>query len=162
MREFINGIDGFHGGTVHPLAVKGVLQSVRLKMLDRISMLIRQNQAKKKQQERRKKIGGGLRAAVEAYGAYVQYKWNDKEESRKYRRTVFSAADWKRFRSSGTSVFHNLDTMFNSRIIQGLWMEVGTVFLVSFAVYAINAAILSGRPARPEITCKEACTKGIH
>ena len=144
MREFINGIDGFHGGTVHPLAVKGVLQSVRLKMLDRISVLIRERRAKRKQLERREKIGRGLIAPVQAYGAYVRYKWNDKEESRKYRRTVFSGEDWRRFRSSGTSIFHNLDTMFNSRIIQGLWMEVGTVFLVALGVYVINASILSG------------------
>lgn len=113
-------------------------------MLDRISVLIRLRKAKRQQRERRKKVGGGLRAAVQAYGAYVNYKWNDKEESRKYRRTVFSGEDWRRFRSSGTSIFHNLDTMFNSRIIQGLWMEVGSVFLVSLGVYVINASIMSG------------------
>lgn len=122
MREFVNGLDGFTGGTVHPLAVKGVLQSVRLKMLDKIQNIIRQKRRLKKL-----KSWSGVRI----YSDYLREKWNDKEESRKYRRTIFTDEDWKRFRASGTSIFHNLQTMFNSRIIQGLWMEVACVFLVA-------------------------------
>ena len=143
IREFINGLDGFHGGTLHPPAVKNVLQSVRLKMLDRISDLI--NQRKRKNKTPSKYILFEAPAAgLKAYTDYVTYKWNDKEKSRKYRRTVFTDTDWKRFRSSGTSIFHNLDTMFNSRIIQGLWMEVACVFLVALTVWTVNVSILSG------------------
>ena len=90
MREFLNGLDGFTGGTVHPLAVKGVLQSVRLKMLDKIQDLIRQKRRLKKL----KSFSG-----VRMYTDYLTDKLNDNEESRKYRRTIFTDEDWKRFRS---------------------------------------------------------------
>ena len=135
VREFINGLDGFHGGTWHPFAVKEVLPSDRLRMLDKISEMIRR---KRQEDEMSKRIGWGLVSRLK------MYTWRDKEESRKYRRTIFTDEDWRRFRSDGTSIFHNLDTMFNSRIIQGLWMEVGTVFMVALTVYAMNACILSG------------------
>ncbi len=138
VREFINGIDGFHGGTWHPFAVKEVLQSDRLKMLDKISEIIRR---KRQKDEMSKGIGWWW---APSFTAAKIHTWNDKEESRKYRRTVFTDEDWRRFRSDGTSIFHNLETMFNSRIIQGLWMEVGTVFLVALTVYVMNACILSG------------------
>ena len=47
-----------------------------------------------------------------------------KENSRSYRRTVFTNSDWVQFRSSGR-VFENISTMLTSGIIRGLWLEIG-------------------------------------
>jgi ion channel-forming bestrophin family protein len=66
-----------------------------------------------------------------------------KETSRLYRRTVFTEQDWIRFRSSGR-LFDNLATMFTSGVIRGLWLEIGSVSLVSTVVFLLNTAILSG------------------
>ena len=47
-----------------------------------------------------------------------------KEDSRMYRRTVFTSADWIQFRSTGR-IFENMATMFTSGVIRGLWLEIG-------------------------------------
>jgi hypothetical protein len=59
------------------------------------------------------------------------------------RKTVFSDDDWAHFRRSGR-VFWNLSSMFKSGIIKGLWLEIGSVTLMAFLVYAINQLISSG------------------
>ena len=59
------------------------------------------------------------------------------------RKTVFSDDDWAHFRRSGR-VFWNLSSMFKSGIIKGLWLEIGSVTLVAFLVYAVNQLISSG------------------
>ena len=66
-----------------------------------------------------------------------------KETSRLYRRTIFNEQDWIRFRSSGR-LFDNIATMFTSGVIRGLWLEIGSVSLVSTLIYLTNTAILSG------------------
>ena len=68
---------------------------------------------------------------------------SNKENSRELRRTVFTHVDWIKFRSS-ERIFQNLTTVFNSILIQGLWLEIAAVTCTSFMIFGINKAIFSG------------------
>jgi len=60
------------------------------------------------------------------------------EDSRKYRRTVFTAADWVKHRSKENDIASNLKGMFFSGIIRQLKEEVFLVSLVALTVVLWN------------------------
>lgn len=74
--------------------------------------------------------GGGKESNV--WDDLVNQSDRYKEESRRYRRTVFDEDDWVKFRSSGRLV-KNLLTLFSSGVIRGLWVEVGLVTTVAIS-----------------------------
>lgn len=62
------------------------------------------------------------------------------EESRKYRRTVFSHDDWRRFRNP-ERFGYSLASMFQSGIYKGIGREVSATTLVAAFVVVFNAIV---------------------
>lgn len=62
----------------------------------------------------------------------------EKEESRKFRRTVYSFQDWENHRSQDR-FFKNLVTMPTSRVIRSLWLEISSVVAVAVFIVAYNS-----------------------
>jgi len=62
----------------------------------------------------------------------------EKEQSRQFRRTYFSTSkDWQQFRSS-YRIIDNLETIFRSTVVSGLWLEISMVFLSAVITVVYN------------------------
>jgi predicted membrane chloride channel (bestrophin family) len=75
-----------------------------------------------------------MKAAIRELGV-VPYG----EESRKYRRTVFTQDDWLKHRST-TRLIKNLKGTFNSGVVRSLITEVGIVTAISVLIVVWNCA----------------------
>jgi len=63
---------------------------------------------------------------VPALARKIQDSNEYKENSRLFRRTVFSDTDWIQFRSS-ERIYDNLASMFTNGVVGALWLEIGSV-----------------------------------
>lgn len=89
---------------------------------------------------------GSIRAATAQLGK-VPYG----EQSRKYRRTIFTHRDWVDHRSSSSRIFDNLQSMFFSGVVRQLRPQVTAVTAVAALVTFWNVGILGTAISHPEI-----------
>ncbi|KAL7466414.1 hypothetical protein ACHAXS_006717, partial [Conticribra weissflogii] len=89
---------------------------------------------------------GSIRAATAELGK-VPYG----EQSRKYRRTIFTHRDWVEHRSSSSRIFDNLQSMFFSGVVRQLRLQVTAVTAVAAVVTFWNVGIVDAATSHPEI-----------